>query len=77
MDKRLESAGEDGPGIPRDMPDEQAGGADEHWDGDLAGAAGEDEPEERRPAADADPERTEEDEESAGPEGAGSPEPTA
>ncbi|WP_336317852.1 hypothetical protein [Streptomyces lavendofoliae] len=38
-DKRLESAGEDGPGVPRDMPDEQAGGAPDHWDPDLSRAA--------------------------------------
>ncbi|MFF8288769.1 hypothetical protein ACF068_05975 [Streptomyces sp. NPDC016309] len=37
-DKRLEGAGEDGPGVPRDLPDEQASGGSDHWDPDLAQA---------------------------------------
>ncbi|OKJ95056.1 hypothetical protein AMK26_31095 [Streptomyces sp. CB03234] len=50
-DKRFDGAGEAGPGVPRDLPDEQAGSGPDHWDPDLteepdAGAA------ERTPAED-------------------------
>ncbi|GAA2498305.1 hypothetical protein [Streptomyces gobitricini] len=41
-DKRLEGPGEGGPGVPRDLPDEQAGGAPDHWDPDMAEAVGTD-----------------------------------
>ncbi|QGV76981.1 hypothetical protein [Streptomyces ficellus] len=37
-DKRLEGAGESGPGVPRDMPDKQAGDGPDHWDPDLSEA---------------------------------------
>lgn len=50
-DKRLEGAGEDGPGVPRDLPDEQAGGGSDHWDPDLSGATEPDD-RERTPAED-------------------------
>ncbi|MFC8918700.1 hypothetical protein ACGF5F_28480 [Streptomyces sp. NPDC047821] len=44
-DKRLEGAGESGPGVPRDLPEQQAGGGGDHWDPDLAEAADTDAPE--------------------------------
>ncbi|MEV3987467.1 hypothetical protein AB0J57_01010 [Streptomyces sp. NPDC049837] len=50
-DKRLEGAGEEGPGVPRDLPDEQAGSGTDHWDPDLSEAADVD-VQERTPAED-------------------------
>ncbi|MFF8833250.1 hypothetical protein [Streptomyces sp. NPDC015131] len=50
-DKRLEGAGESGPGVPRDMPDEQAGNGPDHWDPDL-GEAADSEDRDRTPAED-------------------------
>ncbi|MGA5421224.1 hypothetical protein [Streptomyces lavendulocolor] len=50
-DKRLDGAGETGPGVPRDLPDEQADGGPDHWDPDVSEAT-EDEDLERTPAED-------------------------
>ncbi|MDN3295246.1 hypothetical protein QWM81_14495 [Streptomyces ficellus] len=38
-DKRLQGEGHEGAGIPRDLPDEQAGNRPDHWDPDLSEAA--------------------------------------
>ncbi|MER7107267.1 hypothetical protein [Streptomyces sp. NPDC000229] len=58
-DKRLEGAGEGGPGVPRDLPDEQAGSGPDHWDADLSETEDADD-RERTPAEDA-PENAAED----------------
>ncbi|MEU0661837.1 hypothetical protein [Streptomyces lavendulocolor] len=51
-DKRLDGAGETGPGVPRDLPDEQADGGPDHWDPDVSEATDDEDLERKTPAED-------------------------
>ncbi|MEU9355438.1 hypothetical protein AB0D65_31655 [Streptomyces griseoloalbus] len=65
-DHRLEGPGENGVGVPRDLPDQQAGAGEDPWE--VAPAAAERESEAREPEEQREPTESEEPPESGGTE---------